>query len=62
VCCCCCQGFESIIKGKYLSGHDKAHKATIQKYNISTDGRKPEQVRHMFQPMVTEPLLTTLPF
>lgn len=46
-CFCCWQGFESIIKGKYLSGHDKAQKATMQKYNITTDARKPEQVHYL---------------
>lgn len=31
------QGFDQIIKGKYLHGHEAAHKATMKKYNISEE-------------------------
>lgn len=34
----CMQGFDAIIKGKHLAGHEAAHKAAMKKYNLSQDG------------------------
>jgi hypothetical protein len=42
------QGFDQIIKGKHLHGHEAAHKATMKKYNISSDGGKGGEVRCRF--------------
>lgn len=47
-CCVLLQGLDQIIKGKYLHGHEAAHKATLKKYNISEEaaaGGKTPQVR-----------------